>query len=345
MRKKSAFISIALLFVVLLLSASYVAAKPSFEGKHVRLLVAYSPGGGYDTYARIIARHLSKYIPGNPNIIVQNMPGAGGIVATNYLFNLAPKDGTVFGHLPWRIWGYQVAKDPKVKFDFRKMNALGIAAMDNAILFFRTDRFADFEAAKRSPKPPTIGSGGRVGTAFVLGNVVEKVVGQKLFNYVTAYPGSREYALALRQGELDGAGLTTDSFMDLLGDLYEAKKIVVVIQTGMGGEEKRDPDYPDAALVTELAKTPNARRIAESTSLLATLGRPFWLPPGVPKARVKLMRDAFWNCMQDKKLLKEAKRLGRPIRAQRGEALQKMWERAIDAPPDAVKIVKDIFRR
>jgi len=345
MRKKFVFISIAVFFVVLFLSASYVAAKPYFEGKHIRLLVSYSPGGGYDTYARMIARHLSKYIPGNPNIIVQNMPGAGGIVATNYLFNLAPKDGTVFAHLAWRIWGYQVAQDPKVKFDFRKMNAMGIAAIDNAILFFRTDRFADFEAVKQSSKRATLGAGGRVGTAFVLGNVVEKVVGRKLFNYVTAYPGSREYALALRQGELDGAGLTTDSFMDLLGDLYKAKKIVVSVQTGMGGEEKRDPDYPDASLVTELAKTPNARKIAESTALLATLGRPFWLPPGVPKERVKLLRDAFWNCMQDEKLRKEAQRLGRPIRPQRGEALQKMWGKAIDAPPDAVKIVKDIFRR
>jgi tripartite-type tricarboxylate transporter receptor subunit TctC len=151
--------------------------------------------------------------------------------------------------------------------------------------------------------------------------------------------------LALRQGELDGAGNTKDSFMDQLGDLWKSKKIVVLVQTGTPGEGKRDPDFPDAPTVTELAQTPNARKIAESTALLATLGRPFWLPPGVPKKRVKLLRDAFWNCMQDEKLRKEAKRLGRPIRAQRGEALQETWKKAIDAPPAAVKIVKDIFRR
>jgi len=345
MRKKLAFFCIVFLFIGPLLTAGDAAAKPYFEGKHVRLVVSYSPGGGYDTYARLIARHLSRHIPGNPNVIVQNMPGGGGIVCTNWLFNIAPKDGTVIAHLPWRIWGFQLAKDPKVKFDFKKMNGVGIAAMDNAILFFRKDRFNSMDEIKQSSKPATVGAGGRVGTAFVLGNVVEKVVGQKLFNYVTAYPGSREYSLAVRQGELDGAGNTKDSFMDLLGDYWKDGKLVVAVQTGTAEGGKRDPDFPDAPVVSELAKTENARQIAESTSLLATLGRPFWLPPGVPKERVKLLRDAFWSCMKDEKLLKEAKRLNRPIRAQRGEALQKSWEKAIAAPPEAVEIVKDIFRR
>jgi tripartite-type tricarboxylate transporter receptor subunit TctC len=345
MRKKLAFICIVCLIVIPLLSVNYAVAKPFFQGKHVRLVVAYSPGGGYDTYARLIARHLSKHIPGNPNIIVQNMPGGGGIVCANWLYNLAPKNGTVIAHLPWRIWGFQLAKDPKVKFDFKNMNAVGVAAMDNAILFFRKDRFKTFDEIKKSPKPVTVGAGGRVGTAFVLGNVVEKVVGQKLFNYVTAYPGSREYSLAVRQGELDGAGNTKDSFMDLLGDYWKEGQLMVAVQTGTAEEGKRDPDFPDAPVVSELATTEKGKMIAESTALLATLGRPFWLPPGVPKKRVKMLRDAFWNCMKDPKLLKEAQRLNRPIRAQRGEALQKSWEKAIAAPPEAVEIVKDIFRR
>ena len=129
MRKKLAFICIVCMFVLPLLPASHAADKPFFEGKHVRLVVANSPGGGYDTYARLIARHFSKHIPGNPNVIVQNMPGGGGVVCANWLFNIAPKDGTVIAHLPWRIWGFQLARDPKVKFDIKKMNAVGVAAM------------------------------------------------------------------------------------------------------------------------------------------------------------------------------------------------------------------------
>lgn len=345
MRKKLAFISIVLLFVVALLPTSEVAAKPFYEGKNMRILVYSSPGGGYDIYARIIAKHFSKYIPGNPNIIVQNMPGAGGLVATNYLFSKAPKDGTVIAHLPWRIWGFQLAKDPKAKFDFTKMNAVGIASMDNALLYTKKDRFADLEAVKRSGKPVRIGTTGRVGTAFVLGQVIEKVLGRQLFKYIAGYPGSREYNLAVRQGELDGAGSTKDTFMDHLGDAWKAGEIAVLVQTGTPGEGKRDPEFADAPVVTELARTLDARKIADATALLATLGRPFWLPPGVPKTRVKLLRDGFWKCMKDGSLIKEANRLGRPIRAQRGETLQKMWGKALAAPPQAVEIVKEIFRR
>jgi len=153
-----------------------VSAQPFFEGKVLRLVVYATPGGGYDTYARLLGRHLSKYILGNPTIIIQNMPGAGGLVATNHLYNKAPRDGTVFAMLPWRIWGHQLAGDPKAKFDFRKMNAVGSAAMENAILYMRTDRYSNIAAIKQSGKQPKIGCNGRSATGFVLGRVAEEVM-------------------------------------------------------------------------------------------------------------------------------------------------------------------------
>jgi len=324
---------------------SEVTAQPFYKGKMVRIVVYASPGGGYDTYSRLLGRHLSQYIPGNPSIIIQNMPGAGGVVATNYMYNKAPRDGTVFAMLPWRIWGLQLAGDPKAKFDFTKMRAVGNFAMDNAILYTRKDRYANMDAVKRSKQAAKMGCNGRSATGFVLGRVAEEVMGQRYFKYILGYPGSREYNLAIRQGEVDGGGATKDSFMDQMGDEWKKGNIVVIVQTGNPKDGKRDPDFADAPMVSELAETPAAKKIAASTALLATLGRPFWLPPGVPKDRVQLLRDAFWQAMKDKNLLKEAKRLRRPVLPQRGEALQKSWEQGLAAPPEAVKVVKDIFRR
>lgn len=131
--------------------------------------------------------------------------------------------------------------------------------------------------------------------------------------------------------------------MDQVGEMWEAGEIAVLVQTGTPGEGKRDPDFADAPLVEELAETQEARQIAESTTLLATLGRPFWIPPEVPEERVKILRDAFWEVMHDKKFLSEAERARRPIRPKRGEDLQRLWEKALAAPPRAVRIVKEIM--
>jgi tripartite-type tricarboxylate transporter receptor subunit TctC len=329
-------------FVAWLATVSEVRGQAFYEGKTLSIVTYGSVGGGYDTYSRLIARHISKYIPGSPDIIAQNMTGAGGVVATNYLYNRAPRDGTVIGHLPWRIWALKLANYPGARFDFTKMSAVGMAALENAILYTRVDRFADFEAIKRSKTKVKLSGNGRSSTGFVFGRIVEEVVGRKLFNFVLAYPGSREYNLAVRQGEVDGAGLIKSSFIDQLGDMWKAGQLSVFVQTGTS-EGKRDPYFPNAPLLSELAETPEGKKTAQSTALLAALGRPFWLPPGVPKERVKILRDAFWNVMRDDNLLIEAKKLRRPIDPARGEKLQKMWDEALAAPPQVVAIVKDLF--
>ncbi len=345
MKRTSCFLNLLIalaVFVVLPVAKSEVKAQAVFEGKSIHIVNYGSVGGGYDTYARLVGRHISKYIPGRPTIIVRTMTGAGGLVATNYLYNKAPRDGTVIGHLPWRIWAFQLIKDPKARFDFTKMSAVGMASLENAILYTRTDRFPDFAAIKRSQKKVKIGGSGRSSTGFIFGRIVEAIVGRDLFDYVLAYPGSREYNLAVRQGEVDGAGLIKSSFVNQLGDMYKAGQLRVFVQTGTS-EGKRDSYFSKSPLLGELAETAKGKKIAESMALLAALGRPFWLPPGVPNERVKILRDAFSKVMRDDTLLKEAKKLRRPVTPASGEQLQKMWEEALAAPPNVVGIVKELF--
>ncbi|MFQ5852567.1 MAG: Bug family tripartite tricarboxylate transporter substrate binding protein [Candidatus Binatia bacterium] len=339
-----AIFSLVTVFLVLLLNADQApgGSESFFKGKKIRLIVSSTPGGGNDTYSRLIARHISKYIPGNPTMIVQNMPGAGGLLAADYLYRKAPRDGTVMEQINWGVWNYQVIKDPRARFDFNKMNALGVAAIENSLIYSRKDRFKSLDDIRRSGKLAKVGVSGRQSTGHVIGNIIEKITGAKLFEFVFGYPGARQYSLAVRQGEVDVSGNTKSSFLDQLGDMWKAGELVILAQAGKV-DGKKDPMFPEAPLLKELAKTPEGKEMAEATFLLSHYGRPYSLPPGVPQDRVKLLRDAFWKTMKDPKFLAEAKRLRRPILPTHGKKLQQMWKDALNAPPKQVEIVRRIF--
>ncbi len=330
------------LFMLLLVHTPKALAGSFYEGKSIRLIVSSTPGGGNDTYSRLIARHISKYIPGNPTIIVQNMPGAGGLLAADYLYRKARRDGTVMEQINWGVWYYQVIKDKRARFDFNKINAVGVAFIDNAIFYTRKDRFASLDELRKSGRKATVSVSGRQSSPHVLGNLIEMVTGQKLFDYVFGYPGARQFSLAVRQGEVDASGNTIGSGMDQVGDMIKSGELVVLVQAG-DEDGKRGPEFPNVPTLLELAKTPEAKKTVQSTFLLSHYGRPYALPPGVPKERVQILRNAFWKTMSDPKLLDEAKRMNRAIEPLRGEALQRMWKETLSAPPDQVKIVQQIF--
>ncbi len=342
---KTMFSSIAG-FLVFLLTAAHVpaASEPFFKGKSIRFLVSSTPGGGNDTYVRLVARHISKYIPGNPGIIVQNMPGAGGVVAANYLYAKAPRDGTVWSQINSGAWNYQVIKDRRANFDFNKMSSIGFAAIENTVMYVRTDRFKGLEGIRKSGKLAKVGASGRQSSGSVLGSLVEQIVGAKLFELVLGYPGARQYSLAVRQGEVDASGNTLTSFLDQLGDMVKAGDLIVMVQAGTM-EGKRDPRLPDVPLLSELAKTPEAKDLAKSAFLLSHYTRGFFMPPGVSNKRVKLIRDAFWKTMKDPQFLQEAKRMSRPINPGRGEELQEMLKTSLSPLPKMYRIVNAIYGR
>lgn len=334
------------LVVVLLLSVAHApeAADSFYEGKSIRMIVSTSPGGGNDTYSRLIARHMPRHIPGRPRIIVQNMPGGGGVIAANFLYEQARRDGTVMEQVNWGVWHYQAIRDKRARFDFNKMYAVGVAVIENTLIYCRKDRFTSLEDIRKSGRLAKVGASGRQSTGFTLGNLIEKVLGLKVFEFIIAYPGARQYSLALRQGELDCSGNTQASFLDQLGDMLEKGELVPLAQSGTL-EGKRDPKFPDVPLVMELPTTSEGKEIAAATFFFSHYGRPYALPAGVPEDRVKILRDAFWQTMQDPKFLAEAKKLHRPIEPARGEKLQEIWKNDLNPSPKMLEIVQDIFGR
>ncbi len=330
--------------VLFLFGAGSAGAADFYEGKKIRLIVSSSPGGGNDTYSRLLARHIARHIPGNPTIIVQNMPGAGGVRAASYIYNKARRDGTVMEQINWGVWNWQVVGDKArgSQFDFNKMQAIGVIVIENGLLYSRKDRFKTLDEIKKSGKKARVGISGNQSSGFVLGNIVEKLRGEKLFEYVFGYPGARQYSLAFRQGEVDVSGNVTSSFLDQLGDMWKAGDIIMLAQTGTV-EGKKSPEFPDAPLLEDMAKTQKQKNLVRATFLLSRYGRPYAMPPGVPADRVALVRKAFDDTMKDPKFLAEAKKLKRPVRPTSGPALQKMWKDSLGASPEDKAIVKQIF--
>ncbi len=334
-------------FVVLVLflfGAGSAGAADFYDGKKIRLIVSSSPGGGNDTYSRLLARHIGRNIPGNPTVIVQNMPGAGGVRAASYLYNKARRDGTVMEQINWGVWNWQVVGDEKRggQFDFNKMQAIGVIVIENGLFYTRKDRFKSLDEIKNSGRLARVGISGNQSGGFVMGNILEKLRGEKLFEYVFGYPGARQYSLALRQGEVDASGNVTSSFLDQLGDMWKAGELVMLAQTGTV-EGKKAPEFPDAPLLEELAKTEKQKNLVRATFLLSRYGRPYTFPPGVPAERVALVRKAFDATMKDPKFLAEAKRLKRPVNPTSGQDLQRMWKDSIAASPEDKAIVAQIF--
>ena len=190
------------MLALFLFGAGSAGAADFYKGKKIRLIVSSSPGGGNDTYSRLLARHLGRNIPGNPSIIVQNMPGAGGVRAASYLYNKARRDGTVMEQINWGVWNWQVVGDKKRggQFDFNKMNAIGVIVIENGLFYTRKDRFKSLDEIKQSGKLARVGISGNQSGGFVMGNILEKLRGEKLFEYVFGYPGARQYSLALQAG-------------------------------------------------------------------------------------------------------------------------------------------------
>lgn len=306
-----------------------------YAGKTITLIISAGTGGGYDTNARLVARHLGKHIPGNPVIVPKNMPGGGHLVAANYMYNVAPKDGTHIATLLPAFVSYQILDGKEVEYDAAKFNWIGASDVDNHNLYvWHTAGVRSIEDAKKTEV--LMGSTGAGSYTGLYPRLLNNLVGTK-FRIVSGYKSTNEIHIAMERGEVQGrAGNLFSSLMSQNRDWVENKKINILMQVGT----KRDPNFKDVPLMTELATTPEAKRILTIYSGDVALGRSFITTPGVPADRLAALRKAFNQTMADPEFLADAKKVNLQIRPLAHAELTAAAVEILSTPPEMIEKAK-----
>jgi tripartite-type tricarboxylate transporter receptor subunit TctC len=318
-----------------------------YKGKNVNLIVSYGPGGGYDVYARVLARHIGKYIPGNPNIVVQNMPGAGSLRGTNFLYNVAPKDGTAFGTFARNIPLLGVLKTSRnIQFDPLKFTWLGSSSSyenDAYMLLVRKDaKVKSIADARRPGGPPIIlGSTAEGASSDAVGVVEREMLGLNI-KLVPGYTDSSVLFLAIERGEIDGRNVGLSAVRSNKPDWLKPGGLARVLL--VFARRTRHPAYPDAPTARELARTPDDRKVIEILELPYLLARPYAAPPGVPADRAKALQKAFLETHKDPAYLAEAKKLGIDVSPIGGDEIVGLIQEMAKAPPHLLKRVAALIQ-
>jgi tripartite-type tricarboxylate transporter receptor subunit TctC len=338
-------------FGIIVLGGSLVSGNPAyaqesfFQGKQVRIVVGLSSGGGYDRAARLVSRYIGKYIPGNPDVLVQNMPGASSVIAANYVAGVAKADGLTILAAHNNLYLSQLAGHKEVKFDLTKLRWIGSLENDDMILFVRGDSpFKSMADVIRAGDPPKCGSTGAGSADYVMSRLLTETIGAKI-EHVLGYPGSSEIGLALERGEINCMGLTITTYFarDQYVTWYKNKFVRFLAQGG----HKRDPRLTDTPTVHELMDefktTPTKRRVAQAMNQGAEWARPFMVAPATPAERVQILRNAFEKAAKDPDLVAEAKKQRVEITPVRGEQLQNMAKEVMSQPPEVIEQIKKLF--
>jgi tripartite-type tricarboxylate transporter receptor subunit TctC len=309
-----------------------------YRGKQISLIVGSSAGGGYDTYARLLARHLGKYIPGNPIIVPSNMPGAASNAAAAHIYNVAPKDGTVIGAVQTAaVLDPLFGDKARMKHDASKFIYLGSATIDYYVCVARAD--APVKTFKGALNQELIVGASQPGTSTRdFPALLNHATGTKL-RVVSGYPGTREITLAMEKGEVQGlCGFSWSSLSAQHPDWLKSGFLRVLVQ-------ENDKGHPDlnkmgVPLSVNFAKSPADRQIMDLIYSSETFGRPYILPPGVPEERVVALRKAFMDALRDPELRAEGEKIGLDLDPISGEELQKIAEKIYATPPAVVEQAK-----
>jgi tripartite-type tricarboxylate transporter receptor subunit TctC len=317
---------------VLPCAAQAQTVEQFYAGKQVKLFVGSSAGTGYDTYARLVGRFMSKHLPGNPLIITPNMPGAGGIIVSNYLYNVAPRDGSEIAMLP-RGAATQPLLEPKdaaPKYVATKFNWIGTPQQEVGLLLVRQPSpIKSLEDVKTHVL--ILASTSSISPSSYYPRVMNRLLGTK-FKVVEGYKSSQEALLALERGEVEGhsSGSSSGPLRARIAPWIKEGKVKILAQVGL----EKDREYPDAPLIMDLAKTNDDRRVMELVFTQQLMAWPLSAPPDVPADRVKALRDAFDAAMKDPELLAEAARQQLLINPVSGAKITELLERVYKTPQE-----------
>lgn len=305
-------------------------ADSDFAPKQIRIVLGAAPGQDYDLWARIIARYLPAHLRGKPAIVVENMPGGGHLIAANWLYNIAPRDGTVWGMVSRNIPGQAFLKLNTARFDPLKFNWIGSPELTNRGCFAMT-RSGVLQAEQVLSRELLTGGTGAGSAVSQTPTLLAGLLGMK-FRVIEGYEKPQDVVRAMESGEIDGVCQTVQSFMRERHEWFKSGAAKVLFTM-----ERKPVEGLSAPTVYEFAKTDEQQRILDYFSSSIELGRPMLLPPGVPAARVTLIRRAFDATMNDPDLLKEANRLGLDVTLRTGEELEEFIRSAAGASKDIIE--------
>lgn len=303
------------------------AQAPRYEGKTVTIVVGYKPGGGYDAMARLLARHLPKYLPGKPTIIVQNMPGANSLIAANHVYNIAKPDGLTIGTFNRNLPIGQLLRVDGVKFDMMKFAWIGSAASETTVLAIRTDLpYKNFDELRKSGKTVVLGATAAGSNTYDFPLLLREFLGVNL-KIVSGYSSSADIMLAIERKEVDGrAGSYTS-----LRPFIDRNLVRPVIRA-----RSSEPGIEDLPADENLASTPRAKAIMALRAAPEVIGRPYVMPPGTPDELVKMMREAFARAINDPQLIAEGKKAKLDLEFISGDEALKVVKEMLAQPKDIV---------
>ena len=331
--------------LIMVTSTEVGAQTPYYQGKTISFVVGSGAGTAYDIYARLLGNYIAKYLPGNPTVIMQNMPAAGGIVAANYVYGVAKPDGLTLASINPAHYFNQIQGNKEIKFDWTKFTWLASSDKSEHMLYMRADApFKTMQDIRNAKEPPKCGATGTSDLTTIMINIMEETLGTKFTN-VRGYPGGVEIDLAIEKGELHcrGTGITTHFAREPYHTWHKNNFDRHILQTG----SKKDPRIADAPTLPDLMdkrKTPDiGRNVAKLMLLSATAGRPLISTPGVPAERVKLLREAYVKAYKEPELLAEAKKSRMDVELLSGEEVEKEFREAMTQPPEVVARVKKLM--
>ena len=303
-----------------------------YKGKTLRIMLGHPPGGSYDLYARLAADFMGKYIPGNPNIIVEHRPGGGGVVATLFFYVQAPKDGTVMGLFPETIAHTQILEPEVGKWKVQEMSYIGSFASVNPAFVVRKGAPATTPEEMRKT-PLVAGCTGHNSQSYQFPAMLNALAGFK-FKIVCGYKGSADSVLAMERGEVDLVSSAWNSWRATHKGMIEKGDFIPVIQGGL----KRNRELANVPLMQELVDDPKTKQVLEFASAGAAIGRALIAPPGVPADRLAVLREAFDKMVQDPEFIAAAEKRGAELDPTPGAEVQTFVKPILEAPKEIVDV-------
>ena len=292
--------------------------QEAFRAKSITLYIGTGPGGGYDTYGRLVARHLGRMLPGNPAVVVQNMPGASSLVLTNFMFNKAPRDGSAIAVINQAMPMEQLLQNEGIAYDANRFNWIGriSSAVETGIVWHTTPVKTIADVMTRET---LVGGTGPTSSTVFVPYLLNNLAGTK-FKVITGFNGTNEIGLAMERGEVEGSGTPMESLKSYRANWVREGKIrVIVLWSG-----RREAEMPDVPSIVELGKTDEARRILKFYASADDIGRAIVAPPNMSPEIVTTLRRAFDRMLTDAKFLEDAEKAGLDVKPMPGEKLQEM---------------------